>query len=154
MEVLCYEGDVRYTLCMALDRYITELCENDDLLGFVVDLTRVEGIDSTNLGILARLARMMQKRGLPKVTLISTDEDINELLSAVGFDSVFNIVSRNVVESDDLDEIPSTDMDAKKMRNIFLQAHRELIELNGQNKEMFKDVIAAFEQDRSLLDQD
>jgi anti-anti-sigma factor len=154
VEILCYEGDVRHTLCMALDRYLTKLCEKEDLLGFVVDLTLAEGIDSTNLGILARLARMMQKRGLPKVTLISTDENINELLTAVGFDSVFNIVHHNMIESDDMDEIPSTDMDARKMQKLFLDSHRELMELNSQNKEMFKDVVAAFERDRLVSNSD
>jgi len=57
VEVLCYKGEIRHTLCVALDRYINALLTNAHLLGFVIDLSGTESIDSTNLGILARLAR-------------------------------------------------------------------------------------------------
>ena len=36
------------------------------------------------------------------------------------------------------------------MHRLFLEAHRELIELNSKNAEIFKDVVKVFEQQRDL----
>lgn len=147
VEILRYEGEIRHTVCVALDGYLSQLFKQDELLGFVVDLSDVESIDSTNLGILARLAREMQKRKLPKITLISGSEDINELLHAVGFETVFHIVAKNDLESGALQELPSVMGDEHKMQQIFLDSHRELMELNSQNRAVFRDVVTAFERE-------
>lgn len=145
VEVLRYLGDVRHTLCMALDRYLEQLLQRPDLRGFVVDLTAAEGVDSTNLGLLARLARAMQKAGLPRVTLISTQPDINELLIAVGFDDVFDIVQTVTLPLEEMSEIPGAPEDAPG--RLLLEAHRELMNLNDANRARFRDVVQAFERE-------
>ncbi len=147
VEILRYKGDVRHTLCVALDRYLQPLLEKEGLKGFVVDLTAADSIDSTNLGILARLARAMQKAGLPKVTLISDQPDINELLEAVGFDNVFNIVAARETELDKLSEIPEIASGHVKTTQLLLEAHRALMDLNKKNRDQFKDVVKAFESE-------
>ncbi|MCP4895952.1 MAG: STAS domain-containing protein, partial [bacterium] len=93
VQVLRYQGAVRYTLCPALDALIQERLKSEELRGFVVDLTAVDAIDSTNLGILARLTGMMQKRNLPKVTLVSNRPAINEVVEGMGLEKVFHMVS-------------------------------------------------------------
>jgi len=145
VEVLRYLGDVRYTLCMALDQYLEKLLQRPGLRGFVVDLTAAEGVDSTNLGLLARLARAMQKAGLPRVTLISTQPDINELLTAVGFDDVFDIVQTVAMPLDQMAEIPEASGDTPG--RLLLEAHRELMNLNQANRARFQDVVQAFERE-------
>ncbi|AKH19011.1 STAS domain-containing protein [Sedimenticola thiotaurini] len=145
VEVLCYRGDVRYNLCPALDQYLETLLQRPGLLGFVVDLTGAEGVDSTNLGLLARLARAMQKAGLPKVTLVSSQPDINELLLAVGFDEVFDIVATAAPTPDKMTEIP--ELPAGDPGRLLLEAHRALMNLNETNRARFQDVVQAFERE-------
>lgn len=147
MEVLRYRGDVRHTLCVALDRYLAQLLEQSTIRGFVVDLSEVQSIDSTNLGILARLARSMQKAALPKVTLISNRPDINELLEAVGFDEVFNIVDALPTTTDSLSEITSQEGEGSESSRLLLEAHQALMSLNEENRRMFRDVVKAFEEE-------
>jgi anti-anti-sigma factor len=147
VEVLYYRGDVRHTLCVALDRYLQQLLQQPDIHGFVVDLTRAESIDSTNLGILARLARAMQKAKLPKVTLISNQPDINELLAAVGFDDVFTIVDAPVTAWDEPDEIHPLESGGPANGRLLLEAHRALMNLNEENRVKFRDVVKAFEEE-------
>lgn len=146
VEILYYKGDVRHTLCVALDRYLQTLLCKEGLMGFVVDLTQAESVDSTNLGILARLARFMQKEGLPKVTLISDQPDINELLEAVGFDRVFHIVETREGELDEPSEIPPIASSDENNTQLLLEAHRALMALNEANRVQFKDVVKAFEK--------
>jgi len=147
VEVLCYKGEIRHTLCVALDRYINALLKNEELIGFVVDLTQTESIDSTNLGILARLARSVQREGLPKVTIISDRPSITEILEAVGFDRVFTIVNELEVEWDKLKTIPAITSSEVDVTRLLLEAHRELMGLNDENNRLFKDVVVAFQQE-------
>ncbi|MCW8889223.1 MAG: STAS domain-containing protein [Sedimenticola sp.] len=147
VQILYYKGDVRHTLCVALDAYITKLLNTTGLKGFVVDLTEAESIDSTNLGILARLARSMQRANLPKVTLISNQPDINELLEAVGFDRVFHIVQERETALNKLSEIPLHTSGHENNIKLLLEAHRALMDLNGKNREQFSDVVKAFESE-------
>lgn len=147
VEVLYYRGDIRHTLCVALDQYIQHLLENPDLKGFVCDLTGAQSIDSTNLGILARLARAMQREGLPRVTLISNQPDIDELLEAVGFGQVFNIVASNESGGEPVSEILQSGGIGGEQGALMLQAHRALMELNAENRTRFRDVVKAFEKE-------
>lgn len=147
VEVLRYRGDVRHTLCVALDRYLQQLLQRTDIQGFVVDLTEVLSIDSTNLGMLARLARAMKKAGLPNVTLISNQPDINELLEAVGFDQEFDIVETLDTTLDAVAEIPSPESENPTSSRLLLEAHRALMRLNEVNRTRFRDVVLAFEEE-------
>jgi len=147
VQLLIYAGDIRYTLSLALDACLQRLLEADDLRGFVVDLTAVHNIDSTNLGILARLARSMQRRGLPRVTLISDRPAINEVLEGMGFDRVFYILPRQVRQAADVQEIPGIAVDQRSMLDLLLKSHRELMGMNTENHAQFQDVVKAFEQE-------
>jgi len=147
VEVLCYKGEIRHTLCVALDQYINKLLEHDGLSGFVIDLTETDSIDSTNLGILARLARSAQRESLPRVTIISDRPSITEILEAVGFDRVFTIVQELQAEWEKLKMIPEVESKEEDANRLLLEAHRELMGLNQSNAEVFKDVVAAIEKE-------
>ncbi len=152
VDVLCYKGEIRHTLCVALDRYINTLLKNEELLGFVIDLTETDSIDSTNLGILARLARSAQRESLPKVTIISDRPSITEILEAVGFDRVFTIVQELEAEWEKLKMIPEVSSKEADMSRLLLEAHRELMGMNETNGEVFKDVVAIIERDMNMSD--
>jgi len=147
VQVLRYVGDIRYTLSLSLDSYIKGLLSNRELRGFVADLTATDAIDSTNLGILARLARSMQRSQLPKVTLISNRPAINEVLEGMGFDRVFCIVPESESELEKLREIPVTLSDDGAMMRLLLESHLALMEMNEHNRKMFRDVVEAVEKE-------
>ncbi|MCP3665066.1 MAG: STAS domain-containing protein [Gammaproteobacteria bacterium] len=147
VEVLKFSGDVRYNLSMALDSYIQKLLENDGLKGFVIDMTETDAIDSTNLGILARLARSMQRLNLPKVTLICNQSLINEILVGMGFDKVFRVVKDVEFELERMTKVPEISSSDHDIVKLLLESHRMLIELNATNRAVFRDVVMAFESD-------
>ncbi|HEB95171.1 MAG TPA: anti-sigma factor antagonist [Sedimenticola thiotaurini] len=151
VQVLVYSGDIRYPSSLALDSCLQRLLQLSGLEGFVVDLTEVHSIDSTHLGILARLARAMQRMGLPRVTLISDRPAINEVLAGVGLDRVFRIVPgwQEGTDGDVLREIPGMPMDRESLRQLLLASHRELMALGEDNHEQFRDVVRAFEQEEA-----
>ena len=143
---LKYVGQIRYTIGASLDKFIKTLFDGPSPEGFMVDLREVETIDSTNLGLVARIANLMKQAGAPRVTLVSTNEDINTLLLSIGFDEVFDIVDEAGHVMSDSQELGLQEDTGPEMARTVLNAHRELMSINEDNKARFKDIIELFEQ--------
>ena len=54
-------GDVRVTLCGSLNRYIDRIFGSSDVKKVVVDLLEADGLDSTTLGLMAKLGLHCRK---------------------------------------------------------------------------------------------
>ncbi|TVS08648.1 MAG: anti-sigma factor antagonist [Gammaproteobacteria bacterium] len=143
--VLKFTGDVRVTLCATVDSFLRVLLNRDDFRAVIVDLTETEGIDSTSLGLLARLSLETKKRFGFIPTLVSTEPDITRLLQTMGFDDVFHIVEHPLVEVGQLGELPQLETDEEDVRERVLDAHRVLMQLNDRNRENFQDLVTALE---------
>jgi len=146
IHVLRFIGDIRYTLGHSLDRFLDELFTGPTPRGFVIDLSATDCIDSTNLGLLVRIAREMDNHGAPRVTLISNRPDINAVLTSMALDEVFDIVSRGPAPIASAEELPRREADRESLSRTLLKAHRALMELNEHNAEVFRDVVAKLEQ--------
>ena len=60
--VLRLEGDVRLTLCTTIDEYFQRMFDDPEFASVWVDLCGAEGIDSTTLGMLAKLALQVEEK--------------------------------------------------------------------------------------------
>jgi anti-anti-sigma factor len=152
VHVLRFVGDIRYPLSPSLDRFLQGLFQEAKPAGFVLDLTQTEGLDSTNLGIMARIAKHMRRCGGPRVTVVSEREDINELLLSMGFDKVFDIVDSAGRPSVAGEPVPTSELTREELSRTILEAHRALIALNERNHALFRDVVALLEQEHRAED--
>lgn len=143
---LKFVGDIRYTFSASLDKFLNKLYEEPAPKGFMIDLRETDMIDSTSLGLLANIANWMKKMSAPKVILVSTQDDINDLLKAIGFDQVFNIVDEtgNLLRS--AQELELKDSSEDELAPIILEAHLALMEIGDENKAKFKGVVELLEQ--------
>jgi len=146
VEVLRYVGDIRYTLAPSLERFLDELFARTTPAGFVVDLRETGTIDSTNLGVLVRITKRMQEGGRPRLTVISGQEDIDELLGALGLDEVFDVVPGDDDGPGAEQEIPVEAPRGVDIARTVLAAHRLLMDVNEHNRDQFHDVVALYEQ--------
>ncbi|MGD8817156.1 MAG: STAS domain-containing protein [Acidobacteriota bacterium] len=143
--VILFEGDVRLTLCTAVDEYMDKMFRDPGFRSVVVDLSRTESIDSTSLGLLAKLSIQSQKRFNFRPTLVSTRRDITRVLVSMGFDDVFNIVEEPLEHTEQLGELPQVEADQEHVRQRVLDAHRVLMSMNDANREAFHDLVATLE---------
>ena len=90
--VLLFQGDVRLTLCTAVDSFLDRMFQDACFKSVVVDLGATESIDSTSLGLLAKLSIQADKRFGYRPTLVSTQPDITRVLVTMGLDDVFDLV--------------------------------------------------------------
>ncbi len=143
---LKYVGHIRYTIGASLDKFINNLFDGPKPEGFLVDLRETESIDSTNLGLLARIAKLMKECGAQKVTLVSTNDDINTLLFSIGFDEVFDIVDEVGHGMTNAQELGLQDDTGPDMAKTVLEAHRILMAIGDDNRTRFHDVVELLEQ--------
>ena len=140
-----FVGDVRVTLCAAADTFLEGMFRDNQFKSVVVDLSKTTGIDSTSLGILAKLSILARERFNYTPTLISTNKDITRLLTSVGFDDVFRIVREPIAHKEQLGELPKRETSEEDVRERVLEAHRALVSLNETNREAFQDLVKTLE---------
>jgi len=143
--VLKFVGEVRLTLCSTIDRHLESVLARSEIHDTLIDLTETTTIDSTSLGLIAKLAVKAAERKMPKPTLISTNPDITRILYSMGFDQVFLLLDNIPASEADLEQVPFVQESEEIVRNRILDAHRILIDLNEANRTAFKDLVATLE---------
>ncbi|EHK72582.1 MULTISPECIES: anti-sigma factor antagonist RssC [Pseudomonadaceae] len=144
--VLKFTGEVRLTLCSALDATIEHIFSSLNFSSIVIDLTETQSIDSTTLGLLAKLSILSRQRIGLLPMLTTNNPDILRLLDSMGFDQVFNIVETVLPCPDCLTDLPPQDQSEAEVRSRVLEAHRVLMGLNESNRNAFRDLVSALER--------
>lgn len=147
--VLKLRGDVRVPVCTTLETFVEQHVLLDDSLRTVlIDLTETSAIDSTALGLLAKIAVVMQAKKLGRPVIFCIDPDIKRILSSMGFDQVFRILRSTAVQRDPLDELPLDVVSEDEVTQRVIDAHRTLMSLNDNNEESFRNLVDALESER------
>jgi anti-anti-sigma factor len=138
-------GDVRLTLCTTIDDYFQHMFEDPAFASVWVDLCDAEGIDSTSLGLLAKLALQVKERFGFAPAIYSCDPGINRLLKSMGFQHLFELHEEACCNPEDVDEIPAVEGSEQAVREKVIEAHRVLMGLSEENRAKFKDLMSALE---------
>jgi len=142
------EGDVRLTLCASLSRYIDGIFHDRSAKNVLVDLLGAKGVDSTTLGLLAKLALFSAKHFGVKPTLFCTDDAILRTLEAMSLDGLFVVIKSRPPSSTQVDmvEMRCDDAGEEEIRRQVLAAHQLLIKLNPECEHEFIDLIRTLEE--------
>ncbi len=138
-------GDVRLTLCTTIDDYFQRMFEDPEFASVWVDLCDAEGIDSTSLGLLAKLALQVQDRFGFAPAIYSCDPGINRLLKSMGFQRLFELHEEACSNPEDVKEIPTAEGSEQAIKEKVIEAHRVLMNLSDANRARFKDLMSALE---------
>jgi anti-anti-sigma factor len=158
VHVLRYFGRVNYVLAPAIKQFADELVDQGDVRAWVFDLTHAEILDSTNLGLLARMAaRAGGGEGPGRSVIVSTSDDINSVLRSMSFDQIFEIVSAPAMQDDGSEwdvgggeeDIHAAEPSAREMGQTMLDAHRALMALSEAGRLQFEQVVVALEAELS-----
>lgn len=145
--VLMFRGDVRLTLCTAVDSFLDRMFGDAHFRSVVVDLGDTESIDSTSLGLLAKLSIQAARRCGYRPTLVSTRPDITRILVTMGLDDVFNVVEAPLEHNEQLEELSCCAASEEEIRTRVLEAHRILMGMNENNRAAFQDLVTTLEED-------
>ncbi|HXH02054.1 MAG TPA: STAS domain-containing protein [Candidatus Competibacteraceae bacterium] len=150
--VLKFVGAIRYTLGCALDDFLNHLFRQRDFDNILIDLRETTSIDSTSLGLLAKIANFMSAQLGKRTTIVSTNADINQTLDSVGFYQVFSICQDPEAQCPQAERlVPDQDVepDRQHLGETLYEAHRLLSELNEKNRATFHNVLEALKPGKS-----
>jgi anti-anti-sigma factor len=145
VHVLRYAGDIRYPLASSVQHFVRDELDGVAIAELVFDLTATRIIDSTNLGLIARIGQEVQARG-GEVLIVAPAGPVREVLSSMGFEQVFPLCERLPVLP--AGEQISEHQDGPEDRaRLMLAAHRTLMNLDPANEARFREVAALLERE-------
>ena len=116
-----------------------------DVKRLVVDMLEAEGLDSTTLGLLAKLGLHCRKQYGIDVQVFCQNPSILRTLDCMGFDELFDIIQEVPDFSAKLQSIASVTPEVDEIRKQVLEAHKLLVQLNPKNSSEFTDLIRTLE---------
>jgi len=148
VPILKFNGDVRVLMSSALDNYFSSLYQKPVLDKMIVDMTETQGIDSTALGLIAKMAIQLRNRFNVSPTIVSTNPDITRILKSMSIDLICNIVENMDSRETQFDELNLMDETEETVRQKVIEAHQTLMALSDENKAEFQDLISVLKADR------
>lgn len=139
-------GDVRLTLCTSIDDYLQRMLNSPDFASVWVDLCDAEGIDSTTLGLLAKLALEVRARYGFMPAIYSSNPGITRLIKSMGFQRLFDVHEDACANPECIDCIPLVEGSEAAVRDKVIEAHRVLMGLSEENRARFKDLMVVLER--------
>jgi len=141
-----FVGETRYDDCGMLNSFVNKTISENKCENFLFDLTESTYIDSTTLGIIARTGNYVVNKGQHKPIIFSTNNDINIVLNAMGFEDAFVIINDKVKDIK-FDSMNKKELNNKEKSEMLLSAHKTLSEMNEKNFETFKNVVKYMEEE-------
>jgi anti-anti-sigma factor len=144
MAMLKFVGDVRVLMSSTLDSYCSSLYRRPILDAMLIDMTETRGIDSTALGLLAKMAIQLRNRFNVIPTIVSTNPDVTRTLKSMSFDLIFKIVDKAPQKQPEAyNELQQKNESEDTVREKVIDAHLTLMTLSEENRLEFHDLVQA-----------
>ena len=148
VHVLKFVGDVRLTLGPTIAAFLDQLKKAGDFKAIVLDMSETEAIDSTALGLVAKIAICTKENFDCAPSIICPNDDITRILTSMAMDKVCILIRDSTVDGNGMLELPREVVSEDKLREQVLEAHKTLMSLNAHNRDSFKDLVDALEQEK------
>lgn len=143
--VLRFRGDVRAPWCASLDALVERLFADASVRSVVIDLREATNIDSTMLGMLARIAMRSRQQYGRDAVLVGPNADVRRLLDSMCFDKVCRVVDAAAEAGCECAELAQVESAEADMCRQVADAHRVLMDIDERNRAVFRDVVATLE---------
>ena len=149
VHVLKFIGEVRLTLGPTISTFLEKLESCDHFQSMIIDLSETETIDSTALGLIAKIGICTREYFDSRASIVSPREDITRILNSMAMEQVCVVTSDDVVaEASGLQELPTEITSEEVLRDQVLDAHKTLMALADQNFDKFQDLVEALENEK------
>lgn len=150
-SVIRLAGQIRYTLARRLRSFVDDVIAPAGCTAVFIDLREVDSIDSTGLGLVARIGRLMLETQGRRAAIVVPPGDVEVTLRSAGFDELFVMLAEFPYDPGvDLREIPLDELAGfpdGPMGHLILDAHRDLAAVSEESRETFRQVIDTLEAD-------
>ena len=138
-------GHLSFNYSASLSDLVKKICETDSLQGVLVDLREAKMIDSTHIGLVARLALETQKKTGQQITIVSSVRDVTQSLKNTGLQHLAVLLDAPTGEMPPPDSIQALPESKRNIAEIILEAHKTLLEIHDDNKTIYQDIVEMLE---------
>jgi anti-anti-sigma factor len=138
-------GDVRLTLCISFDQFIDGMFRNENFTSVLFDLSEAEAIDSTTLGLMAKISILGQERCGITPVILASNPSIQRILQTMGFGDIFTIVANLDAPILAKQPLNCVQCDEQEVKEKVLEAHKILMGLNASNADTFRNLVNMLE---------
>ncbi|MFC3116835.1 STAS domain-containing protein [Cellvibrio fontiphilus] len=138
-------GDVRLTLCVSFDQFIDAMFKSENFTSVLFDLSDAEAIDSTTLGLMAKISILGQERCGIVPVILASNPSIQRILQTMGFNDIFAIVDSLDAPVLDAQPLNCVNCDERAVKEKVLEAHKILMGLNTTNADTFRNLVNMLE---------
>jgi len=150
-SVLALKGQVRYLLARSLRTFVDDVVAHDGSDTVIIDLCDLEFIDSTGMGLLARIGRVTLAERGRRAIIVCPREDVRTVLCSAAFDVLFEMLREYPFDPGiPLRLVPLAAPEEHLglvHGQVILEAHYDLAALSEKNRQAFGDAIAVLEAD-------
>lgn len=148
VHVLRYFGAVNFLLAPGIQNFVDHLIDDQRVSGLVFDLSCASSLDSTNLGLMARVNERLVSKGAANSVIISGNEDIDVVLRSMGFDRTFELLPADGHAcAPDVEAIETPSPSSVELKRTMLDAHQALVRMSEAGRKEFEAVVACLESD-------
>ncbi|OTG86665.1 anti-anti-sigma factor [Acinetobacter sp. ANC 4558] len=145
-------GEVRAQSCISLDKLLNRIEQQSNIVGAIVDLTQTTFIDSTVLGILAKLGLKLKQKHHLQTVMLSTNSDITTLANSMGLSQIFVILDNSNHSNICTKALAEENVTQNILLCTVLDAHKTLMQLNENNQNMFEPLVKQLEREQDNLE--
>ncbi len=147
-HILKFVGDIRVNVAPTITAYLERVGSQDET-DIVLDLKSTTCMDSTCLGLLAKIA-IASKQHLGSIpTLVTTNPDVTRVIDSMGFEQLFCLVREDAHTCDEAHELPTRVMNEDQLTEQVVEAHKTLMSLSKHNEDCFRDLVLALEAEQA-----
>jgi anti-anti-sigma regulatory factor len=146
MAMLKLVGEVRVVMSSTLDGYCNGLYRRGILDAMVIDMSETRSIDSTALGLLAKMAIQLRNRFNVKPTIVCSNADITKILRSMSFDMIACIVNDQDMKQAPYKELKVQSESEASVRDKVIDAHLTLMAMSEENRLEFQELVSALKQ--------
>ena len=146
-------GMVQCSTISGFDSFVKRISKDKNIQDVLIDLCDMEYIDSTNLGLIAEIARFMIKKHNRKPAIVSTNDKVTELIENMGFKKIFMVIKGLEISGEEMKEVPGIQQDEIEKARVILEAHKAIMEISEKNRAVFKDVVELLEDQLGTQDE-
>jgi anti-anti-sigma regulatory factor len=151
-HVLRYFGRVDYTMAPAIEQFLDRLGHGPPTSGapsrFVFELSGARILDSTNLGLIARVVDRARDTGAAPSVIVVGSGDLDDVVRSMGFEAIVELRPDSPLAAVPVDQLVVATSDTAPRAEMFLtmlEAHRSLAELDDGDGKQWHEVVALLE---------
>lgn len=138
-------GDVRLTLCISFDQFIDAMFKSTSFTSVLFDLSDAEAIDSTTLGLMAKISILGQERRGVTPVILASNPSIQRILQTMGFGDIFSIVDKLDAPILARKPLNCSNCNEQEVKEKVIEAHKILMGLNANNADTFSNLVNMLE---------